>query len=173
MGFSIHFNSTRRIAPRKAESVRRSAEKLCRGRTSLGCEPVTFHAGSTDGHLSGSSKPNLLPADDDCDLPNGNALDLLDILCQLSREHRIDWEIGHDYSNGAIGYIRKGVCDEAVFAEVQDLVNLGEFLSEMGLGDDTCTWSQPPHAPYRRNSYRDDENPDDGPRIIPFRPRGS
>src|SRR5205823_4902371 len=73
-----------------------------------------------DGHLCGCSKPSFRPHPDDAaaavreGLPDGTPLDMLDILCQLSRDHGIDWEIDHDESDGPVGYIRSGVADEEV-----------------------------------------------------------
>ena len=47
--------------------------------------------------------------------------DLIDALCQISREHQIDWEIGHDYHDGPVGYIRSGLADDKLVAEIDRL----------------------------------------------------
>jgi hypothetical protein len=134
MGFSIHYRSTQRVDPAKAQAVERAATELCRGRSWLKCEPV-YLMPDEDGHLRGSSKPNFLPHPDDAaaaagsGLPDGTTRDMLEILCRLSREYGIDWEIGHDQSDGPIGYVRGGVSDEVVEAQVEafaDLVNILE-----------------------------------------------
>jgi hypothetical protein len=62
-------------------------------------------------------------------LPDGTARDMLDLLCQISRDHGIDWEISHDYSEGPIGTIRAGECDGDVLAQVEAFTDLGDILS--------------------------------------------
>jgi hypothetical protein len=135
MGFSIHYRSTEPVAPAVAEVVARAATELCRGRSWLKCEPV-YLMPDEDGHLRGHSKPNFLPHPDDAaaaaisGLPDGTTRDMLDILCRLSREHGIDWEIGHDHSDGPIGYVRGGVSDEEVEAQVEAFADLGNILED-------------------------------------------
>src|SRR6185437_16335941 len=106
MGFTINYRSVRPVSPAEATAIRRAASDACRGRTWLSCEPVHFYAASDDGHLCGSSKPNFRPHPDDKasasreGLPDGTARDMLDVLCRLSKDHGIDWEISHDHSGG-------------------------------------------------------------------------
>lgn len=171
MGFSIYYRSTRPVSPALAGAVVRAALEMCRGRSWLGCEPVTFFPEMQDGHLMGGSKPNFLPHPRDhasaalSGLPDGTTRDLLDILCRLSREHRIDWELSHDHSGGPVGYIRSGVCDDEVTDQMNALACLGEFLE--GLTDDESQFDDfPPPAP-----CGNDEDEDDRPYILPFRPR--
>ncbi len=89
----------------------------------------------TDGHLFGGSKPNFQPHPDDgadaarSGLPDGTTSDLIAILCQLSRDHRRRLGVSHDASNGPIGEIRAGVCDEQVLAHVELLADLGDAIS--------------------------------------------
>jgi hypothetical protein len=115
------------------------------GRTWLMCEPLCFWLDENDGHLMGGSKPNFFPHPDDAasaastGLPDGTLRDLLDILCQLSRDHGIDWEISHDHSDGTIGLIRDGICDPEVLTQVEILAdlcgNLPDFEMEEGRPD--------------------------------------
>lgn len=136
MGFSVNYRSTGPVDLAQAEAIARSAAELCRGRTWLHCEPVWFFPGSADGHLFGASKPNFLPHPADAEsagrseLPDGTARDMLDVLVRLSREYGLDWEISHDYSGGPIGFIREGVCDEGVLAEIEAFADLADGLSE-------------------------------------------
>ena len=140
MGFSISYRTTRPVSPAEAAATGRTAEDACRGRTWLSCEPVGFFTHEEDGHLVGSSKPNFHPHPDDVTsavregLPDGTARDMLDVLCRLSREHGIDWEISHDYSDGPIGSVRGGVCDDRVLSQIEAFADLGDILAEE-LGD--------------------------------------
>src|SRR2546426_11760610 len=131
MGFKIYYRSTRPVAPTEADAIRQAARAANEGRTWLGCEPVHFSP-SDDGYLLGGSKPNFQPHPDDAaaaareGLPDGTPRDMLDILCRLSRDHDVDWEISHDHSDGPVGYIRGGVCDDEVLLQVHALANLGD-----------------------------------------------
>jgi hypothetical protein len=135
MGFSVNYRSTRPVAAEVAVAIEKAGHELCRERTWLSCEPVNFVADPDDGRLFGGSKPNFMPHPDDAasaasqGLPDGTTRDLLDVLCQLSRDHGVDWEISHDYSNGPIGHIRAGTCDDAVRAQVEALGDLGDILA--------------------------------------------
>jgi hypothetical protein len=134
MGFAFYYRSEQPVPEAKAKAVTHAAHDLCRGRSWLMCEPVCFVPGGQDGHLLGASKPNFGPHPDDATeaaisgLPDGTTSDLLDILCRLSREYGVDWEVGHDHSNGPIGYIRAGVCDEEVETEAVAFADIGDIL---------------------------------------------
>lgn len=99
MGFTVYYRSTHPVSSAEVDAVKKSALDLSRGRTWLGCEPVYFFD-SDDGHLMGGSKPNFQPDPGDAaaaareGLPDGATRDMLDILCRLSRDHGIDWELG-------------------------------------------------------------------------------
>ncbi|MDZ7617030.1 MAG: hypothetical protein U1E05_08500, partial [Patescibacteria group bacterium] len=84
--------------------------------------------------------------------------------------HGIDWEISHDHSDGPVGYIRSGVCDEEVASQAEAFAGLndvlGDLMAEMEFPGDLP--SSGPHG-----STRDlDEDDDDGPAILSFRPKG-
>jgi hypothetical protein len=159
MGFAVYYRSTLPVSPAKAAAVARATDILCRGHTWLSCEPPVLWP-RDDGHLEGGSKPNFEPHPDDAaaaaleGLPDGTTRDLLHILCQLSREHDIHWEISHDESGGPVGYIRNGVADDKVvglmeaFAEIGDL---GENLSD---------------------DFANADHDEDEPPILPFKPKG-
>lgn len=137
MGFTINYRSTRPVTPAEAAAVRAAARDACRDRTWLSCEPVRFFSDSEDGHLHGSSKPNFRPHPDDVasaareGLPDGTARDMLDLLCRLSRDHGIDWEISHDHSDGPIGVIRDGECDGDVLGQVEAFADLADYLGSL------------------------------------------
>jgi len=177
MGFSVHYRSTRPVRPAKRDAIKRAADSLCGGRTWLGCEPVGFFSGQADGHLFGSSKPNFQPHPDDVasaareGLPNGTTRDLLDVLCQLSRDHGVDWEISHDHSDGPVGYIQGGVCNGEVEAQMEAFADLGGVLADLMAESETEPGSFPSSGSgaTKRDTDEDDE---DGPSILSFRPKG-
>lgn len=139
MGFTVYYRSTRPLDPAESAAIREAAHAAIAGRTWLHCEPVHFFP-SEDGHLRGGSKPNFLPHPLDAaaaaqsNLPDGTTRDLLDILCKLSRAYAVDWEISHDHSDGPVGYIRAGVCDEEVLLRIEVFNDLGDILGDPEAG---------------------------------------
>jgi hypothetical protein len=168
MGFAIYYRSTRRVSRARADVIRKAAVGLCGGRTWLSCEPVGFHSDLEDGRLAGFSKPNFLPNPDDAAsaareaLPDGTALDMLEVLCRLSRDHGVDWEVRHDDAPEPVGYIRGGVCEPELRERVEALADLGDILSDLEAGDEA--------EPGGRGAEDED---DGGPQILPFQPRNS
>lgn len=136
MGFTISYRSTRPVTPAEAEEIRRANRAAIQGRTWLSCEPVLFSLDEEE-RLRGSSKPNFRPHPDDVasaareGLPDGTARDMLDVLCRLSRDHGIDWEIRHDYSDGPVGFIQDGECDADVLAQIETFAELAEELGNL------------------------------------------
>ena len=108
MGFTIYYRSTRPVSKPEADAIASAAAGANKGRTWLSCEAVHFFERQKDGHLLGGSKPNFMPHPDDVTaaalegLPDGTTRDLLDILCQLSQQHGIDWALSHDHDPGLI-----------------------------------------------------------------------
>jgi hypothetical protein len=135
MGFTIYYRSTRPVSPAAEVALRTATTTANAGFTWLSCEPVHFFRESEDGHLTGGSKPNFLPHPDDVasaqrsGRPDGTVRTLLDILCQLSRDHGIDWEFRHDYSDGPIGTIRAGECVGDVAAQIDAIADLANMLA--------------------------------------------
>jgi hypothetical protein len=176
MGFSVYYRSTRPVEKTEQDAIREAARAANEGRTWLSCEPVHFYRGE-DGYLEGGCKPNFMPHPDDAasaaseGLPDGTTRDMLDILCQLSRDHAVDWEIRHDHSDGTVGYIRDGVCDDDVLMRIEALADLGNMLEDLMADSET----QPGDFPASASGDADpDEDEDDGagPSILSFRPRG-
>src|SRR5258708_2026983 len=137
MGFSINYRSTRSVSSAEADRIGQAAVTANKGRTWLSCEPVHFILGD-DGRLAGFSKPNFHPHPDDAaaaareGLPDGTARDMLEILSRLSSDHGIDWEISHDYSDGTLGFIRSGVCDQPVLDLTQAFADLDDLFGDLG-----------------------------------------
>jgi hypothetical protein len=143
MGFSVYYRTTRPVTDEEVEALERSAAEASRGRTWLGCEPVHFYDERDDGRLWGGSKPNFLPHPDDAvsaaleDLPDGGVSDLLDVLCRLSRECGVEWDLRHDEVGWSIGAIRDGVANRVLESQLEALDELGEALREWEeFGDD-------------------------------------
>ena len=134
MGFTVNYRSTRPVTEAEATAIRQAADAASDDRTWLHCEPVHLDR-EDDGTLMGSSKPNFMPHPDDVasaaqdDLPDGNCRDMLDILCQLSRDFGIDWDLSHDYDPD-IGSIRAGVCDPSVLNQIEGFDELADILGE-------------------------------------------
>ena len=142
MGFSIYYRSTRPVSPDEAVAVQEAANQASAGRTWLTCEPVHFFGDEPEdgGRLFGGSKPNFSPHPDDAapaaveGLPDGDVRDLFDVLCRLSRDHGIGWEISHDHVPGPVGYIRDGVCDPSLRGLPEALADLAGLVGEFEHG---------------------------------------
>jgi hypothetical protein len=136
MGFAISFDMTESVSDEMETAILKALESLRAGRTWLSCEPPFLL--KYDGVLSGSSKPNFMPHPEDVasaeaeGLPDGTLNDLLDILCELSRQFRVEWEISHDHSDGPVGYIRRGHVDEEVRIQCETFSDLAADLGIEG-----------------------------------------
>ncbi|MCO6047673.1 hypothetical protein NG895_27535 [Aeoliella sp. ICT_H6.2] len=143
MGFTIYYRSAEVVDEATTTAVKQRASSLSANRSWLSCEPLSFWA-TDDDHLEGGSKPNFMPDADPVavaeseGMADGTAVDLLDVLCQLSQEFGITWEMSHDGEEGTVGYIRDGVCDAEVKLRVETFAqmsgNMEDFLG--GLMDD-------------------------------------
>jgi hypothetical protein len=135
VGFCINYRSTRAVTAAEAEAIDQAASRLCDDDNwGDGCEEICFYecfeanAGErpyAEGHLSGSSKISFNAPEEDA-MPGEETRivtihDLIDTLCQISRDHQVDWEIGHDYHEGPAGYIRSGSADDKLVAEIDRL----------------------------------------------------
>ncbi|MFO0812682.1 MAG: hypothetical protein U0796_05660 [Gemmatales bacterium] len=138
MGFTVYYRTTQPVAPAKAEAIRQAATITNAGRTWLSCEPVVFFTSTSEGHLRGGSKPNFQPDPEDAASAarsgqlDGTTRDMLEVLCQLSRDHGVDWALSHDH-DPHIGYIRAGICDEKVMEQIEAFADLGDILGELDL----------------------------------------
>ena len=141
MGLSIRYRSTDTMHPALAFEIKQHAEQLIAGFTWLSCEPVNLQQ-STDGYLGGASKPNFFPAEADTEsahksgVPDGTVMTLAEVLCQLSRDHEVDWEIGHDYEAEPIGRICSGVADKDLAEQLETLGSVGDLFDELFTDDE-------------------------------------
>ena len=96
-----------------------------------GCETVKLDQ-TTDGMLIGSSETTFA-IDLDGDLTAEDTIgiaSLIDVLCELSRCHQVDWCIEHDYEDEPIGCVREGIADVAVIEELSTICTIGEMLGD-------------------------------------------
>lgn len=134
MGFSVHYQTTETISRGLQAEIVLALDDLRRGQTWLSCEIP--YLSDDQGYLSGSSKPNFMPAAIDVaaaakeGLPDGKLTDLLDILRSLSNRFDIDWEISHDHSDGPIGYVRQGLCDDEVRVQCEGIQDMAQDLAD-------------------------------------------
>ncbi|WP_372723594.1 hypothetical protein [Novipirellula sp.] len=136
MGFSVAYQTTEQISPALQREMTDVASELTYGRTWLSCEPPYLM--NQSGTLVGASKPNFSPHPDDVasakseGLPDGTLRDLLEVLCELSRRFDVDWKISHDHSDGPLGYIRSGICDDEVKTQCDAFSDLADELGGEG-----------------------------------------
>lgn len=136
MGFTVAYQSTEIISLAVQREILNATRDLSKGRTWLSCEPPCLV--NNNGTLFGFSKPVFFPHPDDEasakseGLPDGTLNDVLEVLCELSRRFDVDWEVSHDHSDGPLGYIRKGVCDDNVRMECETLTDLANELGGEG-----------------------------------------
>jgi hypothetical protein len=171
MGFSIHYRSTEAMHPARAYEIKQHAQRLIDGYTWVSCEPVIVHQQS-DGYLAGQSKPNFFPAEIEAHaadmegIPDGTVLALAEVLCLLSRDHGVDWDIAHDYEPDPIGRICDGVADVDLIEQLETLGSLGDLLDEM-LEDDDAEWESSGFGVVDDPSS-DDDHQEEEPRVLKF-----
>ena len=142
MGFSIYYRSVLPVDADQRTAAVSLCNDHCHGRSWLSCEPVHFFPAGADNHLFGGSKPNFAPHPDDAasaaagGLPDGNVQDVIDVLCKISIESGIDWEISHDHSEGPVGFIRAGATDPEVITQIEALSSIGDIFGEFGFGSE-------------------------------------
>ncbi|WP_202594947.1 hypothetical protein [Blastopirellula marina] len=134
LGFTVYYRSTEPVSDANSVRITDGASAICRERDWLSCEPVRF-SNTTDGHLKGGSKPNFSPHPKEVasfnqqELPDGTMHDALEVLCELSREHGVNWEFSHDHDEGPIGFIVAGKCDDNLLAQIEALDELVTMIS--------------------------------------------
>jgi hypothetical protein len=134
MAATISYQSLRSITPSEDRQIRDSIQSYAKQRSWLSCEPVTFFEHSADGTLQGASKPNFEPIKSaPSDLPDGNAADMVEVLCQISKSFNLDWEVVLEGGQPS-GYIRDGVPDESLTTEIRLLVQFIGMATGSGSG---------------------------------------
>ena len=134
MGLSIHYRSIQPMHPAAAFEIKKQASELNDLYAWNGCEEVVLEQ-RTDGILAGSSVTSFvvdaefLAADASLDSA-GDIARLIDVLCELSRCHEVDWEIEHDYEPEVVGCIREGIADIELIEELETIQTIGEMLGD-------------------------------------------
>jgi hypothetical protein len=178
MAFSIHYRSSETMHPARAYEIKQHAERLVEGFVWFSCQPVLLQQ-TTDGYLGGHSKPNFFPAESDPGaphadgLPDGTIVTLAELLCVLSREHGVNWDVGHDYEPEPIGRICDGIADPELIEQLETFGSMGDLLDDMmGEWDDDLAWDgvedllpEEPSGKKEANERRFDE---EEPRVLKF-----
>lgn len=133
MSLSIRYRSLEPMHPKLAFQIKKRAAQLNTIYPWAGCESVQLQQG-TDGILGGDSTTCFL-ADPDLDVGINDAAAsdiaaLVDVLCELSREFEVDWQLEHDYETDVVGYIRFGIADAEVLEELETICAIGEMIGE-------------------------------------------
>ena len=175
MSFSIHYRSTETMHPAQAFEIKQHAESLVGRYSWLSCEPISLKQ-QPDGYLSGQSKPTFFPAEVESEavhidgMPDGTVLSLAEVLCVLSREHGVDWSIGHDYEPEPIGQISNGVAGEDLIEQLETFGSIGDLLDDSldsFDGENPDTWSANSNNDVESAAQGEDHD-DEGPRLLKF-----
>lgn len=174
MGFTIDYESTKPVPRATAEQIRATTSELCQGYTWLSCEPVSFFDAAIQGKFCGASKPNFFPHPDDVasaakeGLPDGTVTTLLEILCQLSRDYRVDWRLSHELDPRPLGFIRGGKCSSGLSDAIDGFEQLVAGMQNLGRGYAEVDDSNSAAA---EENHDDDEDDGTHPHILKFRPK--
>lgn len=183
MGFTIAYESTKPVPRATAEQIRAATDELCQGYTWLSCEPVDFFETPNQGKLWGASKPNFFPHPDDVAsaakerLPDGTVTTMLDILCQLSRDYRVDWRLSHELDPRPMGFIRGGECAPGLVEAIDGFEELVAGMQNLGRGygevdeDEDLDSTADNESQDKRNCDDEDDGGSDNPHILKFRPK--
>lgn len=133
MGYTLSYRSCHRVDPEQETAIRRAADAFNDGRAWV----LTFLKNEADGHLVCVMQSTEKPDGEAGGAPKWpgpyEAKCLLDGLCGISRECKVDWEIRDSYCLRPIGVIRNGVCHSDPEAQAEAVRNMGEVLSRRSL----------------------------------------
>lgn len=141
MSFTIGYRSIQTMHPAGAFAIRDRCAELSQPYTWISCEPV-FVEQEPDGYLVGFSKPSFLGSDADVrlvetgGLPDGTVETLIDVLCAVSREMEVDWEISHDFEPEPIGRIVNGEAESILRDQIESLASVNHLLEVMMAADE-------------------------------------
>lgn len=134
MSFTVYYTTARPVTADERATIEAATARLSGGFAWLLCEPPAFWV-SDDGRLQGGSKPNFHPHPEDVAAaaamcgPRGSVETLLEVLCQVSKECGIDWELSHDRSGGPTGRVAGGVADPAAVAMVDEVAAMADAVA--------------------------------------------
>ena len=160
--------------PALAFEISDDVDRLVREFVWCNCEPVKLKQ-EADGFLAGQSSVWFC-ADDVLEnhfssLPPAVLITIIEVLCQLSANHDVDWVIGHDYEVGPVGRICDGIAEVNLIEEIETLDSLGDLIDD--IDRDECDIDDSGDGfevfdDYRAATPVQDETEDDGPRLLKF-----
>ncbi len=131
MEFTVYYTSTKPVPTGLRTKIEETVESLNNGHSWLSCEPVGFFSEDDEGRWIGGSKPIFDEVYEDdiafgekSGLPHGNLDAVVEILSKISSQYRVNWEFSHDYSDGPIGTIQDGRCDDELTQALSELSDI-------------------------------------------------
>lgn len=113
--------------------------------------------------------PEVMPvspnADCEQDLQMATVTSLTSLLCTISRQHGIDWEVGHDYEPNSIGKIVDGEAGAELIEQLEVFGSLGELLGR-DLSEAGPAWAA--SEADSTEPKRGDDSDDEGPMLLKF-----
>ncbi|TWU51831.1 hypothetical protein [Rubripirellula reticaptiva] len=184
MAFSLRYQSTEAMHPARAFEIKADAAILVAKYQWTHCQAIDLDQPS-DGRLVGISENDPEWSNDFVDtkedVPVGTVIVIAELLCELSRRHRVGWELADADSGQSIGEIRSGTIESRLITQLQWIHSADQMLDETsGDGDDESSdlldeneWYSvgmnldiDVNAPVVKDDHDDGE--DDGPRLLKF-----
>jgi hypothetical protein len=156
-----------------AFEIGQAADRLIQQFAWIDCEPVKLKQ-ETDGFLAGQCGAWFCTAEVDEDpfssLPQAVLMTVIEVLCQLSASHHVDWVIGHDYEVGAVGRICDGLAGADLIEEIETLDSIGDLIEDIQPDDFDADDNGLPFGlrDYHIAAPAEDETEDEGPRLLKF-----
>lgn len=173
MGFCLYYRSSEPMHPALAFEIGEDVDRLVQQFDWCNCGPVKLKQ-ETDGFLAGECGA-WFRTDDDLEnpfssLPPAVLMTVIEVLCDLSANHDVDWVIGHDYEMGPVGRICDGIADADLIEEIETLDSIGDLIED--IDRDECEadddWRGFELRDYHAAPPVEDETDDDGPRLLKF-----
>lgn len=126
----LTYRTCQPLRPEQVGAIQLAADSFNRGRNWV----LTFRQDESDGHLTCGMEPSSLPHGDPAGRKTSQwpgpyeAKCLLDGLCGISRDCKVDWEIHDPYGLRPIGIIRDGECYADAEAQAEAVRNMGDVL---------------------------------------------
>jgi len=126
MGLTVYYQSTEPVSEWIANPLKDLAKELCSSRSWASCEPVSFSANDDSGRVCGGSKMEFSAGLKE--VGDGPLLDLLHVLCELSKKFGLDWELMLEDDDQPLGVINKGIAEPQLLSVIESIAGLGEVL---------------------------------------------
>jgi hypothetical protein len=138
---TLTYRTCQLISPEQEAAIRLAVDSFNQGRT----WGLTLRRDEHDGHLICGMKPIDVPDGDpaagkEAKWPGAyEARCLLNGLCGISRECKVDWEVHQTYGLRPVGYIRTGECHDDPEASAEAGRNMCEVLPQRSSTGDRAT----------------------------------